>query len=139
MKKLLFIMFLFPVILYSADEFYGDAVLSEVTSIYDGDTFRGNIKDYPPIIGQRIGIRVAGIDCPELRDKREKIKALARQAKQFTVQHLREAKVIELKNMRRGKYFRIVAEVYIDGKSLADELLKVKLAKPYDGGTKPKW
>jgi endonuclease YncB( thermonuclease family) len=139
MKNLLFILFLFPVFLYSADEFYGDAVLAEITSIYDGDTFRGNIKGYPPIIGQRIGIRVAGIDCPELRDKRQKIKELARQAKQFTVQHLREAKVIELKNMCRGKYFRIVADVYIDGKSLASELIKAKLAKPYDGGTKPKW
>jgi endonuclease YncB( thermonuclease family) len=29
--------------------------------------------------------------------------------------------------------------VYIDGKSLASELIKAKLAKPYDGGTKPKW
>ncbi len=41
--------------------------------------------------------------------------------------------------MQRGKYFRIVADVYVDGNSLADELLQAELAKPYDGGKKPKW
>ena len=37
---------------------YGHVVVDEVTSIYDGDTFRCNIKDYPPIVGERIPIRV---------------------------------------------------------------------------------
>lgn len=118
---------------------YGEVIVSEVTSIYDGDTFRCNIKGYPKIIGERIGIRVSGIDTPEMRDKRPHIKKKAQQAKQFAVKMLREGKVIKLKNLKRGKYFRIVAEVWIDGKSLADELIKAGLAHPYDGGTKIKW
>lgn len=118
---------------------YGDAVVERVTSIYDGDTFRCNIAGWPDIIGHRIGIRINGIDTPEMRDPRPEIRELARQAKMFTVGKLRGAKRIELRNMRRGKYFRIVADVYVDGKSLAEMLLEAGLAKPYDGGKKLKW
>lgn len=47
-----------------------------------------------------------------MKGKCQKEKDLARLAKQFTVFKLRGAKVIELRNMQRGKYFRIVADVY---------------------------
>ena len=57
----------------------------------------------------------------------------------FIVGRLRAAKKIELRNMKRGKYFRIVADVYVDGMSLAQMLLEAGLAKPYDGRKKPKW
>jgi len=52
---------------------------------------------------------------------------------------IRSAKVIELRNMQRGKYFRIVADVFLDDQSLADALVKKGLARPYDGGRKGKW
>lgn len=118
---------------------YGTAVVDEITSIYDGDTFRCNIKGYPGIVGERIGIRIYGIDTPEMRDKNPKIKALAQKAKQFAVSKLRGAKVIELRNMRRGKFFRIVAEVWVDGKDLGKMMIKEGLAKEYYGGTKVVW
>ena len=51
-----------------------------------------------------------------------------------------EASKIELRNPQRGKYFRIVSEVWIDGKSLADILKAKGLAKDYDGeGARPEW
>ncbi len=71
-----------------------------------------------------MGIRVYGIDIPEIRDEKTKKNATARSAKQFAVEKLRPGKVIMLKNMRRGKYFHIVAEVWSDRKSLADMLTK---------------
>jgi len=37
---------------------FGNVVVAEVTSIYDGDTFRCNIKEYPAIIGKRIPVKV---------------------------------------------------------------------------------
>ncbi|MEI8706507.1 hypothetical protein [Pseudoalteromonas sp. B62] len=43
-----------------------------------------------------------------MRGKRKQEKDLARQAKQVTVKALRSAKVIELRNTKRGKYFKIV-------------------------------
>ena len=117
---------------------YGDVVISQVTSIYDGDTFRANIDSYPELLGYRIGIRVNGIDTPEMRGKCEKEKLLARKAKQFAVTALRGAKKVELRNMKRGKYFRIVADVYVDGRNLGDALISHQLAVPYDGGHKAK-
>ena len=122
----------------NAKENYNGIVIDEVTSIYDGDTFRANIRGYPSIVGERIPIRINGIDTPEMRGKCTKEKTLAREAKQFTVSKLRGAKVIELRNMQRGKYFRIVADVFVDNKSLADELIKNNFAVRYDGGTKTK-
>lgn len=113
-------------------------MVAEVTSIYDGDTSRCNLQGYPPIASERIGIRINGIDTPEMRDNRSTVKALARKAKQHTVQRLREGQQIVLRNMKRGKYFRIVADVYVDGRNLGEELVTAGLAKPYDGGKKPK-
>jgi len=142
MYRYLFTLLLFTVSTLEAtslrDTTYGSVVVSEVTSIYDGDTFRVNLEDYPPIVGARMGIRVNGIDTPEMRGKCKKEKALARTAKQFTVAHLRAAKRIELRNMKRGKYFRIVADVYVDGKNLGQMLIDQGFAVVYDGGHKGK-
>ena len=117
---------------------FGSVTVSEVTSIYDGDTFRANIAEYPEIIGYRMGIRVNGIDTPEMRGKCQQEKVLARKAKQFTVAKLRAAKTIELRNMKRGKYFRIVADVYVDNQNLGDMLIEEDLAVAYNGGHKGK-
>ena len=130
---------LLPFCAYADSKTYGEATVLEITSVYDGDTFRANIEGFPAIIGERMAIRIAGIDTPEMNDKNPKVKELAQLAKQFTVKRLREGKHIVLKNIQRGKYFRIVADVYIDGVSLADELIKAGLAKPYTGGKKPDW
>jgi endonuclease YncB( thermonuclease family) len=120
------------------DKLHGTLHVSEVTSVYDGDTFRVNISGIHTLIGERIGIRVAGIDTPEMRGKCDKEKQLARKAKQYTVAFLRNAKKIELRNVKRGKYFRIVADVYADGISLTDALIHYNLGVTYDGGTKAK-
>ncbi len=127
--------------LYAApitDKDYGSVTVSEVTSIYDGDTFRAAIAEYPEIIGDRIGVRINGIDTPELRAKCQKEKTLALKAKQFSVAKLRGAKKIELRHMQRGKYFRIVADVYVDGENLGEMLVEKGLAVVYDGGHKSK-
>lgn len=118
---------------------FGNAVVSEVTSIYDGDTFRVNIAGYPDVVGHRVSVRVFGIDTPEMRGKCPAEKEAAQKAKQFTVEKLRSGKKIELRNLRRDKYFRLLAEVYIDNNSLAEMLIKSGLAIPYDGGTKKGW
>lgn len=118
---------------------YGSVVVDEVTSIYDGDTFRVNISDWPAIAGQRVPVRVKGIDTPELRGKCQREKELARKAKQHTVQLLRGAKRIELQNIDRGKYFRVLADVSIDGQDLGESLVINGLAVRYDGRTKMEW
>ena len=81
------------------DKNFGNANVLEVTSIYDGDTFRGNIEGFPAVIGESMSIRINGIDTPELRGKCDKEKQLARLAKQFTVGRLRAAKSVVLKDI----------------------------------------
>ena len=115
---------------------YGNATVAEVTSIYDGDTFRANIVGFPTIVGEHMSIRINGIDTPELRGKCPEEKAQAKLAKQFTVKHLRSAKRITLKNIKRGKYFRLIADVYVDGINLAEQLIKNNHAVEYQGKTK---
>ena len=93
-----------------------------------------------PIIGEKINIRVNGIDTPEIRGKCEKEKYDAKQAKEMVTDILKDAERINLKNMQRGKYFRIAADVFVDGESLADMLIEAGMAVRYDGGKKPhKW
>src|SRR6056300_1024975 len=122
----------------NASPIYGSIAISSITSVYDGDTFRANIPDYPSIVGENIGIRINGIDTPEIRGKCTKEVSLAKDARRFTEKTLRSAKVVELRNLQRGKYFRIVADVYADGVNVGDELVKESLAVVYDGGKKVK-
>jgi len=114
-------------------------MIDEVTSIYDADTFRANIKDWPPIIGRHVPIRIRGMDAPEIRGRCPAEKKAAQRARKETVSLLRNAENIELRQLQRGKYFRILAEVYVDGKNLADALIIKKLARPYQGGKRQSW
>lgn len=127
-----------PLAVTSKDDF-GSIRAYEIRSIYDGDTFKVTIPGWPGIVGENIGIRINGIDTPERRGTSEDIKMLAAEARQTTVALLRNADKVELRNMQRGKYFRIIADVYVDDELLADILIEKKLAKPYDGGTRPTW
>lgn len=61
------------------------------------------------------------------------------EVKIFTKKILMSGRKIVLKDIRRGKYFRIIAVVLVDNKNLVGELLQTKLAKPYFGGKRPNW
>lgn len=95
-------------------ENYGTLIVSRVRSVYDGDTFRVDIDGLPPLIGVDMPVRIAGIDCPEMRGK-DADKEAAIAARDALRDLLDNADLIELRNVRRGKYFRIVADVFVDG------------------------
>ena len=105
---------------------------------YDADTVTFDIPHIHPLIGKNINIRVRGVDTPEIKTKNSCEKKRALLAKERVASLLKNAKRIDLKNITRGKYFRIVADIQIDGKSLADYLLSRDLAYAYDGGRKKK-
>jgi micrococcal nuclease len=105
---------------------------------YDGDTITFNLPELHPIIGEKISIRVNGIDTPEIRGKCEKEKYDAKQAKEMVADILKDAEQIVLRNMERGKYFRIAADVIVDGENLGDMLVEAGMAIRYDGGKKSK-
>ena len=118
---------------------YEDVKISKVMSVYDGDTIRVNIDSFPDIIGKNIRIRLKGIDTPEIKGKCQKEIDLAIMARDYLRNAINQSSHIELKNIERGKYFRIVGELYIDGENISKGLLKEKLAYIYHGGKKRNW
>jgi endonuclease YncB( thermonuclease family) len=112
----------------------------DVVSVYDGDTFKVDLQGVHPLFGNNVSIRVNGIDTPEITGQSDAVEALGQQARELAKSMLESAAAIELRNPQRGKYFRILADVYVDGESLAAKLKLAGLAKTYDGkGPKPNW
>lgn len=104
---------------------------------YDGDTVTVRIPDVHPLLGENISVRIVGIDTPEKNGKKPCEKERARDAQRLVANLMKNAKAIELRNIGRDKYFRVLAEVWIDGRSVGAVLIENKLAYPYDGGRKP--
>lgn len=117
---------------------FGNITKAEFVKNYDGDTITVKIDGVHPLIGDNISVRIYGIDTPEIRskDKCEKDKAL--KAKTLVYKLLSEAKVITLKDVKRDKYFRILAKVFADGVDISKILIDKNLAYPYYGKTKRK-
>ena len=138
MKTLIIVLCLFTIIIIPlrAQE---AVVINEVINVYDGDTFRVNIDEFPPIIGENIAIRILGIDTPEIKGNCQQERQLAIKARDFTRKYLNSGSVISLTDLKRDKYFRILANVYIDGKNLGDALLMQNLAVVYLGKKKFNW
>jgi micrococcal nuclease len=136
--------FIFSIVLLFASSVYaksfGDYEGAIYLRNYDGDTITFNLPGLHPIIGKKISIRVNGIDTPEIRGECEKEKYDAKQAKEMVADILKDAEQIVLRNMERGKYFRIAANVIVDGENLSDMLIEAGMAIKYDGRKKThKW
>lgn len=105
---------------------------------YDADTITFDIPNVHPIIGDKISVRVRHIDTPEIKGKLPCEKEAARSAKRLIENLLKNAKRIDLENVDKDKYFRLLADVIVDGKPIKDILLKNNLAYAYEGKTKQK-
>ena len=108
----------------------------KVIKVYDGDTITVASKlPYENSEIYRFSVRIKGIDCPEIRTHNLEEKEIALLAKNC-VSELCLYKIVELKNLSTEKYGRVLADVYIENLNISDELIKNKLAVPYDGGKK---
>lgn len=115
-----------------------------LASVYDGDTFKVNLSCRYGIFCKKMGVRVKGIDAPEIRTKDPCEKEIAKKAKAFTKEFLKSGPII-LRNCEKDKYFRLLCDVSVRDpnnpakkaeKSLSEVLLAQKLAVSYEGGTK---
>lgn len=119
---------------------YGSVTVDEVVSFTDGDTFTATINDWPPIIGERIPVRIEGIQAPERRSRcdteaeKARERQLAADARIYLVERLRGAESIELRRIERGSFFRIIAEVWADGENVGQEMIEAGHALPYQPG-----
>tara|TARA_R110000796_G_scaffold95459_3_gene200727 strand:- start:17950 stop:18387 length:438 start_codon:yes stop_codon:yes gene_type:complete len=136
MRSLLALL-LFPAIAL-AD--YGSVRVDEVTSFKDGDTIVVNINDWPSVIGERIPVRIEGIQAPERRSRcdteaeKQRERQLAADARIYLVERLRGAEAVELRQIERGSFYRIIAQVWVDGENVGREMLEAGHALPYVEG-----
>lgn len=139
MRLLLSALFLFSPLATLAAPTYGTLPVTQLHDVIDGDTIRVTIGSVHPLLGDRIKIRVKDIDTPEISKWKYGYKCqqeleLGLEAKRAAEELLKGAESIELRNVSRGKYFRIAADVYVDEKNLSDVLLDQGLAHLYVGG-----
>ena len=106
-------------------------------SNYDGDTIRVHIPGLHPLIGKNIRVRLLNVDTFEIKSPSKCKKREALRAKNLVAGILKKAKRIDLHHIKRGNFFRIVADVKADGVSLGDSLLKAGLAVPLRRGKTP--
>ena len=109
-----------------------------VDRVIDGDTIVIS-KVTRNLWQEKISVRLAGIDTPEMRAKCPYEKGLAIRAKDRLEGLLMRARVVSVDDARRGKYFRILGEVLADGENVAATLIKEGLAVTYSGGRKRDW
>ena len=129
----------FCVLLFTPFVHAQSIMVDRIRSVYDADTFRVDIDSWPTIIESNMSIRVNGVDAAEIRGKCPSEKRQAKAAREFTNHFLKQGHQIELRDLKRGKYFRLIADVYVDGKSLSKELITSGNARPYDGGHREGW
>lgn len=113
--------------------------LATLLSVTDGDTFKARVPVWQGI-EVTTGVRIQGVDTPELRGKCEHERVLAGKAKEALSEILNAGKAITLRNVDDDKYSgRVAAQVFVDGESVAEKLIKRGLARPYDGGKRSGW
>lgn len=140
MSKFIITFFVFMFLLQSTASAIGLELREYKNRVcYDGDTCYIIVDELPDKL-EKMSVRILGIDTPEIRGKCQKEKELALKAREFANKVFREAKEIEFKDLKWGKYGgRLLTNVYLDGKLYADMIIKKGLARPYDGGTKHGW
>lgn len=126
MKQVAFILLIFvlsasPV---AAGESFGDLHSVQYVSTLSAKSFLANIPGQHPLIGRKIEILIKGIDVPDQKGVCVKERNRADKAVQLIDFMLSRGKKISLKNVERGRRFRLVATVLVDGKDIREVLIK---------------
>ena len=114
---------------------YGNAEVEKIIQVNKGLSFHCNIKDWPAVIGENINVKIDGIQLIQSKEKqspqnrKKTSKAVNARIKEFVKSTLNEAESIQLKNIKRGKRFCILADVVVDGQNLAVVLIEKHLAQ----------
>lgn len=123
----------------------GGEMILPVVSIYDGDTIMSSLTLPPPL--NAISVRIIGIDTPEMPAKSYRITGKLGRAKCDNEAELAIAATNYLQSLQSqyggamtvkdfdyGAYAgRIVGRVYIGGIDIANQMIGLGYAVPYDG------
>lgn len=108
----------------------------DINRVYDGDTFMIDLKGLPSVFGNDLSIRVRDVDTPEMRSRcsgtdqltkdehRANERAMAAVVHAYVETWLSQAKEIRVHNVSRDSFFRLIADVSVDGVDYRTHLLE---------------
>jgi len=132
MRKTTLFIILFPLFLFQCSPVRAAAVIAY--TVYDGDTLTQADVDVFPNMRFHGSLRIRGIDTPEIRTRSACEKMRGYQARDALKGFL-AGKSITVENAQNGKYAgRVLADVFADGESVAEWMLKHSYARAYFGG-----
>lgn len=133
MKLLLALLLLLPLNSFSAD--------IKILRVVDSDTFIVSAPFMPKPLKQQIPLRLIGVDGPGIKRwaNCDKEAELGQTAKFFVEGLVARSKKQFIEIKRLDKYNRLLGNVYLDNKNLADILVSKGFGKKYTGGTKESW
>jgi endonuclease YncB( thermonuclease family) len=114
----------------------------KVTRAVDGDTVEFEAKFLPVELGDKLKIRVLGVDTPEKapRAKCEKEAQMGQAATDYTKKMIAGGKKIQIEIKEWDKFGgRVLGDVIVDGSRVSESLIKNNLARPYHGEAKQSW
>lgn len=111
---------------------------AKVVKIIDGDTIDVDIDLGFDIVLKKQRIRLYGIDTPESRTKNSEEKKRGMLSKNYVISKMPVGSSIKLVSHERGKFGRILGEVFEYNKttSINEEMCKEGYAVPYKGQSK---
>jgi endonuclease YncB( thermonuclease family) len=142
MRQLLLFIFCLiiqPAGLVQAREEIAGPVTAEILRVVDGDTILVEARPWPQQT-MEVYVRIRGIDTAELHSQCTNVRASGEQARRALEAMISASPQVQLTRISGDKYFsRIIADVTLsDGHDVGADLLLAGLAKPYDGGRKPR-
>lgn len=99
---------------------------ARIVSVYDGDTVSANISLGLDTVLVRKSIRLTGINAPEVRGK-EKSKGIVTRDRLKQWVDGKDVMLV-VSSDKKDKHGRILATIYLDGKSINDRLVAEGLA-----------
>lgn len=139
LKALLIVAGLFlagRMVAYALAEEAPDIARAHVLSVQDGDSFKAEITVW---IDQTVveSVRLRNVDTPELKGRCAAERWAAQIAKQYLANAI-EGKTVDLTQIGREKFGRVLSVVLIDGRDIGAEMVTKGMAREYDGKTERK-
>ena len=109
----------------------------EVKRVVDGDTI-DCVLDLGFSVLHKCRVRLYGIDTPESRTRNRDEKARGLLAKQFLSDSIKDKEVILKSRLKdsKGKFGRVLAEVWVNGININEDMVKNGHAVRYHGQSK---
>lgn len=116
--------------------FNGMTFTGKCVKTYDGDSVKVVIYLFNRLC--KVTLRLAGVDCPEIRSSYENEKKFAQVVK-LALSNKILNKLITVRFYHNDKYGRSLCDIYLGDEHINKWLIDNKYAVEYHGGTKQNW